>query len=435
VESQGPIPKSRSGSKSTFDPFNYDSESHIPAQPIAFPRSEASWPTYDQSLAGNGVVLPQFSPHSGRYSPPELSISSPALASSPTSYISPGSKFSERFDGHHGSPSESPGSGSRPTFEAYTSGSIPLDTVDEDKASRYLRWFPSFINSQAAQIAVFPTRGTDINPIGTKGKNKSGLNPDAKVFSLTRRPSLVDGVAGNSSPPVEDSSSHQPAPIHAPHASFASRMYGSIMHSRQSVGQQQELEELPAPSTPTGNFFSSLLAFAPSPAERQALQRGLEKSGNNSGSLGGHGGGLGISGNGSRDFLPAAVAVSPFTSPLASAQSSAVDLIHPPSAFSAPWDRDVLGTNGITQTVSIPASAPSSSPPKTSPVEKRSFSWLRNRGARASNSSLNEEKDKEIKSIPEAPTEPTETPASFGGRFRFTRHKTVSTDNSAPKEA
>ena len=37
-------------------------------------------------------------------------------------------------------------------FGSSSSEGIPLETVDEDKASNYRRWFPMFINSQAAPL-------------------------------------------------------------------------------------------------------------------------------------------------------------------------------------------------------------------------------------------------------------------------------------------
>ena len=37
-------------------------------------------------------------------------------------------------------------------FGSSSSEGIPLETVDEDKASKYRRWFPMFINPQPAQL-------------------------------------------------------------------------------------------------------------------------------------------------------------------------------------------------------------------------------------------------------------------------------------------
>ncbi|KAG8897023.1 hypothetical protein FRB99_008510 [Tulasnella sp. 403] len=367
-----------SNSSQSFPTFDYATDVYGSGPELSDLRSDHSWPISDtQSFSsdGHGSTF-RFSPFS-----PDLSISSPVIGSSLPLF---------NQNGPYGAipqqagPFGSAASASQLSFEQYASAPAPMEALEGDKTGKHRRWFPSFINSQAAQIAAFPPRSSD--PNFTKGKSKNGLNPDAKVFSFTRNQSnILNGQAndgGNGPSPAQ--SSQSPPQMHTPHASLASRMYGSLTHGlhyhRHSSSQSQQHDELPAPTTPTGNFFSSLLAFAPSPAERQALQRGLEKTGN----------GATVNGNNntSREYLPN-TAVSPFTSPLPSAQSSAVNL--PPTAASAPWDRD---------------------PPKsTSPVEKRSFSslWLRNKAARSSNASLNEEGGDEASQ-------------GFGNRW-FTRQK------------
>ncbi|KAG8948496.1 hypothetical protein FRC04_009704 [Tulasnella sp. 424] len=393
------------------------------------------------TVTGNGgVVLQQFSPHSTDYSSPDLStISSPISFGS-----SNGGRFPERFDHPSDfSPSISSGSASQRSFERYPSSAAPppMETVDEDKASKYRRWFPYFINSQAAQLAVFP-RSNEFAAVqssasSTKSsKSKSGLNPDAKVFTFSRNrnslhvstpPASADstkaGETGNAESTGPSSTDIPPTTAQIPHPSFASRMYGSLgFHQRPASQSQGPHEDEAASGTPTGNFFSSLLAFAPSPAERRALQRGLEKSKETvNGSLQ-----VGSKGSVSREVLP----ISPFASPLPSAQSSAVDLHHAPSAASAPWDRE------------IQAKAPNStevSQPKTSPVEKRTFSslWLRNKAARSSNASLNstetadKDKDKDSKAQDPATGVPSEIENPvFGGRFRFSRPKSGNQENS-----
>ncbi|KAG8913611.1 hypothetical protein FRC01_004460 [Tulasnella sp. 417] len=314
-----------------------------------------------------------------------------------------------------------------------------METVDEDKASKYRRWFPYFINSQAAQLAVFPRSNefatVQSSSASTKSsKSKSGLNPDAKVFTFSRsRNSLHVSPPANTDPTKAGETGNvdsgpadiPPNTAQIPHPSFASRMYGSLGFNHRPTVQaaQGSQEDVTTSGTPTGNFFSSLLAFAPSPAERRALQRSLERSKEVVN------GSLGTKGSASREVLP----ISPFASPLPSAQSSAVDLHHAPSAASAPWDRE------------IQVKAPNStevSPPKSSPVEKRTFSslWLRNKAARASNASLTgtevAEKDKESKApdskaldtVAGLPSE-SENPG-FGGRFRFTRQKSGNQENS-----
>ncbi|QRV79395.1 hypothetical protein RhiJN_07410 [Ceratobasidium sp. AG-Ba] len=123
----------------------------------------------------------------------------------------------------------------------------------------------------------------------------SGLNPDAKVFSFTPDASkmfnFTRGRTFNLAPP---------APESAPAPSFSSLSLGSANSSTVALGNGTN-------GGGGSSFFSSLLAFAPSPAEREALQRALGT-------------------NGITRTLSNTSARSPFTSPLASARSSTVDL-------------------------------------------------------------------------------------------------------------
>ncbi|KAG8677988.1 hypothetical protein FRC08_018156 [Ceratobasidium sp. 394] len=92
-----------------------------------------------------------------------------------------------------------------------------------------------------------------------------------------------------------------PAPTPAePAPSFSSLSLGSANSSSVALGNGGS-------SGGSSSFFSSLLAFAPSPAEREALQRVLGT-------------------NGITRTLSNTSARSPFTSPITSARSSAVDL-------------------------------------------------------------------------------------------------------------
>ncbi|KAG8746348.1 hypothetical protein FRC10_005337 [Ceratobasidium sp. 414] len=124
----------------------------------------------------------------------------------------------------------------------------------------------------------------------------SGLNPDAKVFSFSPDASkmfnFTRGRTFSMAPPVPAST--EPAP------SFSSLSLGSANSSSVALGNGGN-------SGGSASFFSSLLAFAPSPAEREALQRALGP-------------------NGITRTLSNTSARSPFTSPLGSARSSAVDL-------------------------------------------------------------------------------------------------------------
>ncbi|KAG9126205.1 hypothetical protein FRC07_004423 [Ceratobasidium sp. 392] len=124
----------------------------------------------------------------------------------------------------------------------------------------------------------------------------SGLNPDAKVFSFSPDASkmfnFTRGRTFSMAPPAP--ASVEPAP------SFSSLSLGSANSSSVALGNGGS-------SGGSASFFSSLLAFAPSPAEREALQRALGT-------------------NGITRTLSNTSARSPFTSPLASARSSVVDL-------------------------------------------------------------------------------------------------------------
>ncbi|KAG9099245.1 hypothetical protein FS749_001752 [Ceratobasidium sp. UAMH 11750] len=124
----------------------------------------------------------------------------------------------------------------------------------------------------------------------------SGLNPDAKVFSFSPDASkMFNFTRGRTFSMVP------PAPTPAePAPSFSSLSLGSANSSSVALGNGGS-------SGGSSSFFSSLLAFAPSPAEREALQRVLGT-------------------NGITRTLSNTSARSPFTSPITSARSSAVDL-------------------------------------------------------------------------------------------------------------
>lgn len=159
-----------------------------------------------------------------------------------------------------------------------------IETAVVTNSPKPRRWFPS----------VGGTKKEENNNLRAQG---SGLNPDAKVFSFTPEASkmfnFTRGRTFNMAPPVS-----VPGPASAP--SFSSLSLGSANSSTVALGSGTS-------SGGSSSFFSSLLAFAPSPAEREALQRALGT-------------------NGITRTLSNTSARSPFTSPLASARSSAVDL-------------------------------------------------------------------------------------------------------------
>ncbi|KAG8711814.1 hypothetical protein FRC11_001770 [Ceratobasidium sp. 423] len=161
-------------------------------------------------------------------------------------------------------------------------------TVVPAKSSR--RWFSSVGSTK---------KDTDANT----RVQKSELNPDAKAFSFSPDTSRIFNFTrgrtfnlGPPSTPTSTPTSNAPATTPAP--AFAP--FGLGAHANASTPTLG--------STGSSTFFSSLLAFAPSPAEREALQRALGPN---------HGLTRTLSGTSAR---------SPFTSPLPSARSSAVDL-------------------------------------------------------------------------------------------------------------
>lgn len=105
-----------------------------------------------------------------------------------------------------------------------------------------------------------------------KDKPKKGLNPDAKVFKFTRGRSILQslhpGLINGPTTSLNDETS-LPAPATSfKHPALAPRTVTAPAP--------------PVPQTPMSAFFSSLRAFQPSPAEREALRRALGGSANTS---------------------------------------------------------------------------------------------------------------------------------------------------------
>ena len=300
----------------------------------------------------NGVLSTQSSPDVNLGSPP-------LMHTSPTSFVTP-SNHSYHFAANNASRTDLtmalyPLSAQTSREQAEHHG----EDKNANKQAGHRRWFmPSTATTPSAHP---PNANGNVNGnANTTGgvKEKKGLNPDAKVFSFKGRSLFLPGSTPAPPPPP-------PAPTLPPASSLSSRIYGNP-HAQNQV----------APSTPTsGNFFSSLLAFAPSPAERQALQRALGGGGgnavNSSGASLHSGGGL----NASHEYLP----TSPLVSPAPSARSSAVDLHHHSSSSS--WD--------LPTSITTAQPSETSSSGKTS--SKRSFSalWSRSKGRSSANESQN----------------------------------------------
>ncbi|CAE6430618.1 unnamed protein product [Rhizoctonia solani] len=164
------------------------------------------------------------------------------------------------------------------------------------------RWFPS-VGSIKKEDPNAPVQ-------------KSELNPDAKAFSFSPDTSRIfnftRGRTFNLGPPSTptNSGSKQPA---APAPAYSPFGLGASANA--------SMPTLGSTGSGSSTFFSSLLAFAPSPAEREALQRALGPN------------------NGLTRTLSGTSARSPFTSPLPSARSSAVDLSLSDKAALA-WNTD-----------------------------------------------------------------------------------------------
>ncbi|CAE6431015.1 unnamed protein product [Rhizoctonia solani] len=174
--------------------------------------------------------------------------------------------------------------------EVEESDPVPAPAEATAVPSKSRRWFSSVGGAK---------KDTDANA----RVQKSELNPDAKAFSFSPDASRIfnftRGRTFNLGPPSTPTS-NAPATTTTSASPPAFAPFGLGAHANASTPTLG--------STGSSTFFSSLLAFAPSPAEREALQRALGPN---------HGLTRTLSGTSAR---------SPFTSPLPSARSSAVDL-------------------------------------------------------------------------------------------------------------
>jgi hypothetical protein len=117
-------------------------------------------------------------------------------------------------------------------------------------------------------------------PEGTAAASKSRLNPDAKVFSLPKGRNLLSSAlwtpVGISTQPVNNI---RPAPLHMLSSSEMSSSFSST--SSLPIPTPASTATTTTAATPASKLrFRGLFSspFAPSPAEREALQRALEKN-------------------------------------------------------------------------------------------------------------------------------------------------------------
>ena len=156
-------------------------------------------------------------------------------------------------------------------------------TVSDDLYLRDESWLPSQASQLDSQRAVRQGRPSsparEDEPVISKPRRwfapaakEKGLNPDAKVFTLPRgRPLSIGSNPGAKTPPTFGAEAFQP-------------------------------QNSPPRVSLAGSFFSSLHnPFAPSPAEREALQRALGSGSGNASleRISSHGSGSGGSGSGS----------------------------------------------------------------------------------------------------------------------------------------
>lgn len=180
----------------------------------------------------------------------------------------------------------------------------------------------------SSDFVVKPSRrwfaSSSSTPLPVPKKESSNLNPDAKAFSFTRGRSFLFPSSGGASQQNTGAGSGS-----EDRAGLS--LTRTLSDSSSRYQTHNSTTSLPVTTTTSTNstststspgaasFLSSLLAFTPSPAEREALQRALSYSHAN--------GSLERLSDHSSPSLTHPLPQSPFTSPLPSARSSAVDLI------------------------------------------------------------------------------------------------------------
>ncbi|RPD57608.1 hypothetical protein L226DRAFT_532116 [Lentinus tigrinus ALCF2SS1-7] len=163
-------------------------------------------------------------------------------------------------------------------------------------------------------------------------KERKGLNPEAKAFSLTKKPVAVP-------PSLFSAAAAVPQPQHSPFEFDPRGGSTPSLAGSSSLAPPHSTLSIPSLGEPDGVFSSiSMRAFAPSPAEREALQRAL-----------------GGSTNASLERLPTLSEVSSLPVPAAAGRSIPPSPSHPhahaahvvpPGLLGVPGDKD-LGANGL----------------------------------------------------------------------------------------
>jgi len=158
--------------------------------------------------------------------------------------------------------------------------SLPEEPKSQTPLAR--KWFSKSTNTSMTSPMVDgsePSSQATSAPEGTTATSKSRLNPDAKVFSLPKGRNLLSSAlwtpVGITMPPVTNI---RPAPLHmlpsSEMSSFSST--SSLPIPTPASTATTTATAAPASKLRFRGLFSS--PFAPSPAEREALQRALEKN-------------------------------------------------------------------------------------------------------------------------------------------------------------
>jgi len=143
-----------------------------------------------------------------------------------------------------------------------TATSQPEKDAVSSKASH--RWFASSKHEIAHNTAAATA-------------TTSNLNPDAKVFNFTRGRSYLFPSSDESAATAAMNANTNQHPSHATGSDTSHSLVASPSLTSLSQSTNSSLPSL-GTVTSTTSFLSSLLAFTPSPAEREALQRALGQS-------------------------------------------------------------------------------------------------------------------------------------------------------------
>lgn len=168
------------------------------------------------------------------------------------------------------------------SFKASTTSLDQTVSMPEESKPLARKWF-----SKSTTVSMPNSLSEGLEPVsqvisapeGTTAASKSRLNPDAKVFSLPKGRSLLSSAlwtpGGVSMPPMTNI---RPTPLHMLPSELSSSFSStsSLPIPTPASTATTTATAPPASKLRFRGLFSS--PFAPSPAEREALQRALEKN-------------------------------------------------------------------------------------------------------------------------------------------------------------